>query len=153
MRELEVVDPEIAAALQNELARQELTIELVAATNFASRAVLEVQGSVFAQKTLEGYPGQRYHGGHRYVDVVENLATERAKQIFGAEHANVQPHSGVSANMAVYFAVLQPGDSILGMDLATGGHLSHGNRASFSGRFYQPSFYGVDPDSELIVYD
>jgi glycine hydroxymethyltransferase len=153
MRELEISDPEIAAALQNELARQALTIELVAATNFASRAVLEVQGSVFAHKTLEGYPGKRYHGGHKYVDVIENLAIERAKKIFRAEHANVQPHSGVSANMAVYFAVLQPGDGILGMDLATGGHLSHGNRASFSGRFYRASFYGVDPDSELIDYD
>jgi glycine hydroxymethyltransferase len=153
MNELEIADPEIAAALKNELARQAFTIELVAATNFASRAVLEVQGSVFAHKTLEGYPGKRYHGGHKYVDVIENLAIERAKEIFGAEHANVQPHSGVSANMAVYFAVLQPGDGILGMDLATGGHLSHGNKASFSGRFYQPSFYGVDPDSELIDYD
>jgi glycine hydroxymethyltransferase len=153
MNELEIVDPEIAAALKNELARQALTIELVAATNFTSRAVLEVQGSVFAQKTLEGYPGKRYHGGHRYVDVVENLAIERAKEIFGAEHANVQPHSGVSDNTAVYFAVLQPGDRILGMDLATGGHLSHGHQASFSGRVYQASAYGVDPDSELIDYD
>lgn len=153
MSELEIADPEVAAAVKGELARQALTIELVAATNFASRAVLEVQGSVFAHKTLEGYPGKRYHGGHKYVDVIENLAIERAKEIFGAEHANVQPHSGVSANMAVYFAVLQPGDGILGMDLATGGHLSHGHRASFSGRFYRPSFYGVDPDSELIVYD
>lgn len=153
MNELAVADPEIAAALRNELERQALTIELVAATNFASRAVLEVQGSVFAYKTLEGYPGQRYHGGHKYVDVIENLAIERAKEIFGTEHANVQPHSGVSANMAVYFAVLQPGDGILGMELATGGHLSHGNKASFSGRFYRPSFYGVDPDSELIDYD
>lgn len=153
MNELEIVDPEIAAALKNDLARQALTIELNAATNFASRAVLEVQGSVFAHKTLEGYPGKRYHGGHKYVDVIENLAVERAKKLFGAEHANVQPHSGVSANMAVYFAALQPGDRILGMDLATGGHLSHGHSASFSGRFYQASFYGVDPDSELIDYD
>ena len=153
MKELEIADPEIAAALKNEVARQALTIELVAATNFASRAVLEVQGSVFAHKTLEGYPGRRYHGGHRYVDVIENLAIKRAKEIFGAEHANVQPHSGVSANTAVYFAVLQPGDRILGMDLATGGHLSHGHQASFSGRFYRASFYGVDPNSELIDYD
>jgi len=153
MNELEIADPEVAAALKSELARQAFTIELVAATNFASRAVLEVQGSVFAHKTLEGYLGKRYHGGHKYVDVIENLAIERAKEIFGAEHANVQPHSGVSANMAVYFAVLQPGDGILGMDLATGGHLSHGHPASFSGRFYRASFYGVDPDSELIVYD
>ena len=153
MSELEVVDPEIAAALKNELARQALTIELVAATNFSNQAVLEVQGSVFAHKTLEGYPGKRYHGGHKYVDVIENLAVERAKELFGAEYANVQPHSGVSANMAVYFAVLQPGDCILGMDLAAGGHLSHGHPASFSGRFYRASFYGVDPDSELIDYD
>lgn len=153
MSELEVVDPEVATALRDELARQALTIELVAATNFSSRAVLEVQGSVFAHKTLEGFPGKRYHGGHRNVDIIEKLAIERAQQIFGAEHANVQPHSGVSANAAVYFAVLQPGDSILGMDLATGGHLSHGHPASFSGRFYRASFYGVDPDSELINYD
>jgi len=153
MNELEVADPEVAAALKDELARQALTIELVAATNFASRAVLEVQGSVFAHKTLEGYPGKRYHGGHRNVDVIEKLGVERAKEIFGAEHANVQPHSGVSANTAVYFAVLQPGDGILGMDLATGGHLSHGHRASFSGRFYRASFYGVDPDSEMIDHD
>ncbi len=153
MSELEVVDPEVAAALRDELVRQALTIELVAATNFSSRAVLEVQGSVFAHKTLEGFPGKRYHGGHRNVDIIEKLAIQRAKEIFGAEHANVQPHSGVSANTAVYFAVLQPGDGILGMDLATGGHLSHGHSASFSGRFYRASFYGVDPDSELINYD
>ena len=153
MSELEVVDPEIAAAVRNEMIRQALTIELVAATNFASRAVLEVQSSVFAHKTLEGYLGRRYHGGHKYVDVIENLAIERAKKLFGAEHANVQPHSGVSANMAVFFAALQPGDRILAMDLASGGHLSHGQSASFSGRFYRASFYGVDPDSELIDYD
>jgi len=153
MSKLEIADPEVAAAVRNELARQAFTIELVAATNFASQAVLEVQGSVFAHKTLEGYPGKRYHGGYKYVDVIENLAIERAKKLFGAEHANVQPHSGVSANMAVYFAALQPGDRILAMDLAAGGHLSHGHSASFSGRFYRASFYGVDPGSELIDYD
>lgn len=153
MSQLEAVDPEVAAAVRDELARQALTIELVAATNFTSRAVLEVQGSVFAHKTLEGYPGRRYHGGHRNVDIIEKLGIERAKALFGAEYANVQPHSGVSANTAVYFAVLQPGDGILGMDLATGGHLSHGHSASFSGRFYRASFYGVDRGSELIDYD
>ena len=153
MNQLEAVDPEVAAALKDELARQALTIELVAATNFTSRAVLEVQGSVLAHKTLEGYPGRRYHGGHRNVDVIERLGIERAKTLFGAEYANVQPHSGVSANTAVYFAVLQPGDGMLGMDLATGGHLSHGHSASFSGRFYRASFYGVDRGSELIDYD
>ena len=153
MSHLEAADPEIAAALRDELTRQSLTIELVAATNFASRAVLEVQGSVFAQKTLEGYPGKRYHGGHRNVDIIETLGIERAKALFGAEYANVQPHSGVSANTAVYFAVLQPGDGILGMDLATGGHLSHGHAASFSGRVYRAAFYGVDPASERIDYD
>lgn len=153
MSQLEAVDPEVAAAVRDELARQALTIELVAATNFTSRAVLEVQGSVFAHKTLEGYPGRRYHGGHRNVDIIEKLGIERAKALFGAEYANVQPHSGVSANTAVYFAVLQPGDGMLGMDLATGGHLSHGHSASFSGRFYRASFYGVDRGSELIDYD
>ncbi len=153
MSQLEAVDPEVAATLKDELARQALTIELVAATNFPSRAVLEVQGSVLAHKTLEGYPGRRYHGGHRNVDVIERLGIERAKALFGAEYANVQPHSGVSANTAVYFAVLQPGDGMLGMDLATGGHLSHGHSASFSGRFYRASFYGVDRGSELIDYD
>ncbi|KPL24255.1 MAG: serine hydroxymethyltransferase [Anaerolineae bacterium SM23_84] len=153
MNQLEAVDPEVAAALKDELARQALTIELVAATNFTSRAVLEVQGSVLAHKTLEGYPGRRYHGGHRNVDVIERLGIERAKTLFGAEYANVQPHSGVSANTAVYFAVLEPGDGMLGMDLATGGHLSHGHSASFSGRFYRASFYGVDRGSELIDYD
>ena len=153
MSHLEAADPEIAAALRDEIQRQSLTIELVAATNFASQAVLEVQGSVFAHKTLEGYPGKRYHGGHRNVDTIERLGVERAKALFGAEYANVQPHSGVSANTAVYFAVLEPGDGILGMDLATGGHLSHGHPASSSGRVYRAAFYGVDQASELIDYD
>ncbi len=153
MSHLEAADPEVAAALRDEVKRQSLTIELVAATNFASRAVLEVQGSVFAHKTLEGYPGKRYHGGHVNVDIIERLGVERAKELFGAEYANVQPHSGVSANSAVYFAVLEPGDGILGMDLATGGHLSHGHAASFSGRVYRAAFYGVDRASELIDYD
>ncbi len=153
MSHLEVADPEVAAALRDEIARQSLTIELVAATNFVSPAVLEVQGSVFAHKTLEGYPGKRYHGGHRNVDIIERLGVERAKVLFGAEYANVQPHSGVSANTAVYFAVLQPGDGILGMDLATGGHLSHGHAASFSGRVYRAASYGVERASELIDYD
>ena len=153
MRELEVVDPEIAAALQNELARQELTIELVAATNFTSRAVLDVQGSVFAHKTLEGYPGQRYHGGHKYVDVIENLAIERAKEIFGAEHANVQPHSGTQANITAYLAFLKPGDTIMGMSLSHGGHLSHGHPVNFSGMFFNVEHYEVDRETRMLNYD
>jgi len=153
MNEIRIADPEIASAIEEEMARQAMTIELNAATNFPEAAVLEVQGSVLAQKTLEGYPGARYHGGHRQADIIERIAVERAKELFGAEHANVQPHSGTHANLAVYFAVLEPGDTILGMDLASGGHLSHGYRASFSGRFFKPLSYGVNPADNLIDYD
>lgn len=153
MEALRIVDPEIAAAIEQEIVQQGMTIELNAATNLCSRAVLEAQGNLFAYKTLEGYPGSRFHGGHHQVDVVENLAIERAKKLFGAEHANIQPHCGVNANLAVYFAVLKPGDYILGMDLAMGGHLSHGHKATFSGKFLKSFSYGVDPQKELIDYD
>lgn len=153
MNTLGMVDPEIAAAVQDETDRQAQTIELNAATNTPSVAVIEAQGNIFAHKTLEGYPGSRYHGGYRNVDVVERIAVERAKQLFHADHANVQPHCGVNANLAVYFAALEPGDAILGMNLATGGHLSHGHRASFSGRFFKPFYYGVDPVTETLDYD
>lgn len=153
MNTLGMIDPEIAAAIQDEMDRQALTIELNAATNSPSAAVIEAQNNVFAHKTLEGYPGNRYHGGYRNVDVIETLAVERAKRLFHADHANVQPHCGVNANLAVYFAALEPGDVILGMDLATGGHLSHGHKASFSGRFFKPFYYGVDPVTETLDYD
>jgi len=153
MNTLGMIDPEIAAAIQDEMDRQALTIELNAATNSPSVAVIEAQGNAFAHKTLEGYPGNRYHGGYRNVDVIETLAVERAKRLFHADHANVQPHCGVNANLAVYFAALEPGDVILGMDLATGGHLSHGHKASFSGRFFKPFYYGVDPVTETLDYD
>jgi glycine hydroxymethyltransferase len=153
INELEIVDPEIAEAVRKELEREAFTIDLIAALNFPSRAVMEVQGSVFAARSAEGYPGRRFHGGTQYLDVIENLAIERAKKLFGAEHANVQPNSGVCANMAIYFATVQAGDRILSMELAHGGHLSHGHPASFSGRLFQASFYGVDPESEMIDYD
>jgi len=153
MRDLRIIDPEIADAIHHETKRQALTIDLIASTNFISQAVLDVQASVFARTTMEGYPGARYHGGHQYVDVVEQLAIKRAKKLFGAEHANVQPHSGVSANLGVFVGMLQAGDGILGMKLDHGGHLSHGYPASLSGKYYRASFYGVSPDSELIDYD
>jgi glycine hydroxymethyltransferase len=152
-RELDIVDPELAEAIRMEWERLASSIDLIAALNFPSRAVTEVQGSVFATRRCEGYPGRRYHGGTKYLDVIENLARDRAKQLFGAEHANVQPHSGVNANMAVYFAVLKPGSRLLGMDLTHGGHLSHGYHATLSGRIYNAEFYGVDPTTELINYD
>ena len=152
METLRMVDPEVADAIEEESAQQGMTIELNAATNLCSLAVLEAQGNLFASKTLEGYPGSRYHGGHSRVDVIETLAVERVKKLFGAEHANIQPHSGVSANLAVYFAVLDPGDAILGMDLAMGGHLSHGHKATFSGKFLTSFSYGVEPESGRIDY-
>jgi len=152
METLRTVDPEVADAIEEEGNQQIRTIELNAATNLCSRAVLEAQGNLFAYKTLEGYPGSRYHGGHGRVDVIENLARERAKKLFGAEHANIQPHSGVSANLAVYFAMLNPGDAILGMDLAMGGHLSHGHKATFSGKFLTAFSYGVEPEGGRIDY-
>ncbi len=146
-------DPEVAAALAHETHRQHEGLEMIASENFVSEAVLEAAGSVFTNKYAEGYPGRRYYGGCEHTDVVENLARERAKQIFGAEHANVQPHSGSQANAAAYMAVLQPGDTILGLDLAHGGHLTHGHKLSFSGKLYRPTFYGVRKDTERIDYD
>jgi len=140
---LEVVDPEVFAAIKAEAARQHEGLELIASENFVSGAVLEAMGSVLTNKYAEGYPGKRYYGGCEYVDVVENLARERAKALFGADHANVQPHSGAQANMAAYFAFLQPGDKLLGMDLSHGGHLTHGSPVNFSGRLYDVVPYGV----------
>ncbi len=146
-------DPEIFAAIESEAKRQNENIELIASENFTSRAVMEAQGSCLTNKYAEGYPGRRWYGGCEHVDVVEQLAIDRAKQLFGAEHVNVQPHSGSQANMAVYFSVLQPGDKILTMDLSHGGHLTHGNKANFSGRYYEVSHYGVSRGSETIDYD
>ncbi len=150
---LAATDPEIADAIAKESRRQFEHIELIASENFTSRAVMEAQGSCLTNKYAEGYPGRRWYGGCEYVDIVETLAIERAKELFGAEHANVQPHSGSQANMAVYFSVLQPGDKILTMDLAHGGHLTHGHKANFSGRLYEVHHYGVSPDTETIDYD
>jgi glycine hydroxymethyltransferase len=146
-------DPQVFQAIQDELKRQQTKIELIASENFVSRAVMEAQGSVLTNKYAEGYPGRRYYGGCEYVDVVEELARERAKQIFGAEHANVQPHSGAQANMAVYFTVLKHGDTVLGMNLSHGGHLTHGSPVNFSGIQYNFVEYGVDPETHLINYD
>lgn len=150
---LAATDPEIARALALELARQQNTLELIASENSASLAVLEAQGSILTNKYAEGYPGRRYYGGCQYVDIAEQLAIDRAKQIFGAEHANVQPHSGTEANLAVYLALLKPGDTILGMNLAHGGHLTHGSPLNMSGKYFQVVFYGVEPDSGLINYE
>jgi len=147
------VDPEVAKAIAEEGERQFENIELIASENFTSRAVMEAQGSCLTNKYAEGYPGKRWYGGCEHVDVVEQLAIDRAKALFGAEHANVQPHSGSGANMAVYFSVLQPGDRILAMNLAHGGHLTHGHRANFSGKFFEISAYGVHPETETIDYD
>lgn len=150
---LSEVDPEIADAIRSERHRQFEHVELIASENFTSKAVMEAQGSCLTNKYAEGYPGRRWYGGCENVDVVESLAIERAKKLFGAEHANVQAHSGSQANMAVYFSVLQPGDRILTMDLSHGGHLTHGHRANFSGKLYEVHHYGVDPTTEQIDYD
>jgi glycine hydroxymethyltransferase len=147
------VDPEIFEAIVAEEKRQRENIELIASENFTSRAVMEAQGSVLTNKYAEGYPGKRWYGGCENVDTVEQLAIDRAKQVFGAEHVNVQPHSGAQANMAVYFAAIKPGDKILTMNLAHGGHLTHGHPANFSGKFYQVTHYGVDAQTEQIDYD
>jgi glycine hydroxymethyltransferase len=152
-RTLKAVDPEVYQAIADERARQNFGLELIASENFVSRAVLEAAGSVLTNKYAEGYPGKRYYGGCEFVDVVERLAIERAQQLFGAQHVNVQPHSGTSANMAVYFAMLKPGDKLMGMDLSSGGHLTHGHRLSYSGRDFQVISYGVDRESERIDYD
>ena len=152
-RTLAQADPEVAAAVEHETLRQHEGLEMIASENFVSEAVLEAAGSVFTNKYAEGYPGRRYYGGCEYADVVENLARDRALRIFSAEHANVQPHSGSQANAAAYMAVLQTGDTILGLDLAHGGHLTHGHKLSFSGKLYRTTFYGVRRDTELIDYD
>ncbi|MHB1399059.1 MAG: serine hydroxymethyltransferase [Trichloromonadaceae bacterium] len=146
-------DPQIAATIQKETARQEYSLEFIASENFVSEAVLEAQGSVLTNKYAEGYPGKRYYGGCEFVDVAEQLAIDRAKELFGAEHANVQPHSGSQANMAVYFAACQPGDTVLGMNLAHGGHLTHGSPVNFSGKLYNIVPYGVKPDTGRIDYE
>ncbi|SFI66752.1 serine hydroxymethyltransferase [Thermoflavimicrobium dichotomicum] len=146
-------DPQVLEAIQQELGRQRNKIELIASENFVSPAVMEAMGTVLTNKYAEGYPAKRYYGGCEYVDIVEDLARERAKELFGAEHANVQPHSGAQANMAVYFAILEPGDTVLGMNLAHGGHLTHGSPVNFSGKLYNFVAYGVDPDTHLIDYD
>ena len=146
-------DPELYGAMKNELERQRDHIELIASENFTSRAVMEAMGSHLTNKYAEGYPGARYYGGCEYVDIVEQLAIDRAKKLFGAEHANVQPHSGSQANVAVYLALLKPGDTILGMDLSHGGHLTHGSKASISGKYFNACFYGVNPETEMIDYE
>jgi glycine hydroxymethyltransferase len=153
MSELKETDPEVYNAIKGEEQRELEKIVLIASENYVSQAVLETQGSVFTNKYAEGYPGRRYYGGCEYADAVESLAIERAKKLFGAEHVNVQPHSGSSANMAVYFSVLQPGDAILGMSLPHGGHLTHGASVSFSGQLYRSVSYGVDRRTELLDYD
>ena len=153
MPSLADLDPQIAEALEGEDRRQRESIVLIASENYASKAVLASGSSVISNKYAEGYPGRRYYGGCEYVDVVENLAIERAKELFGAEHANVQPHSGAQANMAVYFALLEPGDTVMGMQLDHGGHLTHGAKVNFSGRLYNFVSYGVDRETETIDFD
>jgi glycine hydroxymethyltransferase len=147
------VDPEIAAAIDQETLRQHEGLEMIASENFVSEAVLEAAGSVFTNKYAEGYPGRRYYGGCEYADIVENLARDRARQLFGGEHINVQPHSGSQANASAFAAVLQPGDTILGLDLSHGGHLTHGHKLSFSGKLYRTTFYHVRRETEQIDYD
>jgi len=152
-RPLYEVDPQVAMAIDNEVRRQHEGLELIASENFVSEAVLEAMGSVFTNKYAEGYPGKRYYGGCEFTDVVEDLARERAKKLFGADHANVQPHAGSQANMAAYAAVLQPGDTILGLNLAHGGHLTHGHHLNFSGKTYKIVPYGVTKETETVDYD
>ncbi len=153
MKHLQSADKQVYDAIQKELGRQRDKIELIASENFVSEAVMEAQGSVLTNKYAEGYPGRRYYGGCEYVDIAEDLARERAKEIFGAEHANVQPHSGAQANMGVYFTILKPGDTVLGMNLSHGGHLTHGSPVNFSGELYRFVDYGVDKDTERIDYE
>jgi glycine hydroxymethyltransferase len=153
IRTLAAVDPDVARAIRNEIHRQNDGLELIASENFVSPAILEAAGSVLTNKYAEGYPGKRYYGGCEYVDVVETLAIDRAKALFGAEHANVQPHSGAQANMAVYFTLLKPGDTVLGMNLAHGGHLTHGHPLNFSGKLYTIVPYGVRKEDERIDYE
>jgi len=153
MSRLKEVDPEVYEAILGETKREAYQLELIASENFVSPAVLEALGSVMTNKYAEGYPGRRYYGGCEYMDRVENLARERAKQLFGCEHVNVQPHSGSQANMGVYFCVLKPGDTILGLNLSHGGHLTHGSPVNFSGKFFKVHFYGVKKDTEVIDYE
>ncbi len=153
MGSLSQTDPVVFSALQKEIKRQKETINLIASENYASRAIMEIQASVFANKYAEGYPGQRYYGGCENMDTIESLAIERAKQLFHTEYANVQPHSGAQANMAVYFTLVNPGDTVMGMSLAHGGHLTHGSPANFSGKLYHFVHYGVNRDTERIDYD
>src|ERR1700687_24238 len=152
-RPLSVVDPEVYDAIQHEVERQHGRLELIASENFTSEAILQATGSVLTNKYAEGYPGKRYYGGCEFVDIVENLAVERPKQLFGVEYANVQPHSGAQANMAVYFSALQPGDTIMGTALDHGGHLTHGSKVNFSGKFYNVVPYMVDAKTERFDYD
>lgn len=153
LQTLEIVDPEINAAINQELGRQRDKLEMIASENIVSKAVMQAQGSVLTNKYAEGYPAKRYYGGCEYVDVVEQLAIDRAKKLFGAEYANVQPHSGAQANTAVYFALLNPGDTILGMNLTDGGHLTHGSPVNISGKYFKIVPYGVDKETERIDYD
>ena len=150
---VKATDPQVFEAMQQELNRQEGNIELIASENFVSEAVMQAMGSHLTNKYAEGYPGKRYYGGCQYVDIVEDLARERAKKLFGAEHANVQPHSGAQANTAVYFAMLNPGDTIMGMSLSPGGHLTHGSPVNISGKYFHFVSYGVDEKTEQIDYD
>src|SRR5699024_4469426 len=153
MDHLKQADRELFDAIEEERGRQQDNIELIASENFVSEAVMEAMGSVLTNKYAEGYPGKRYYGGCEHVDVAENLARDRAKQLFGAEHVNVQPHSDAQANMAVYFSVLEPGDTVLGMSLSHGGHLTHGSPVNFSGELYNFVEYGVDRETEQLDYD
>ena len=150
---LKSVDPEVTEAIEKEINRQRNKIELIASENFVSEAVIEAMGTPLTNKYAEGYPGKRYYGGCEYVDIVEDLARERAKELFGAEFANVQPHSGATANLAVFFAAMEPGDTYLGMSLAEGGHLSHGSPVNISGKYFNVVPYGVDPVTHRIDYD
>src|SRR4051812_6378523 len=152
-RHVAEVDPEIAELLESELRRQETTLEMIASENFVPQAVLDCQGSVLTNKYAEGYPGKRYYGGCEFVDVVEQLAIDRAKEVFGADHANVQPHAGAQANAAVYHALMDPGDTVLGLSLPHGGHLTHGMKLNFSGRLYDVAAYEVDRETGLLDMD
>ena len=149
---LEKADPEITAAIKREINRQETKIEMIASENFVNYEIMEAAGSALTNKYAEGYPGKRYYGGCEFVDEVETMAIERAKKIFGADHANVQPHCGANANTAVYQAVLEPGDTVMGMDLSNGGHLSHGSPVNISGKLYNFVSYGLDPETEMIDF-
>jgi glycine hydroxymethyltransferase len=153
MNELSEFDPELSEAIEGELKREEETLNLIASENYASKSVLKVQGSLLTNKYAEGYPGRRYYGGCEFIDRAERLAISRAKELFGAEYVNVQPHSGTQANMAIYLAMLKPGERILGMDLSSGGHLSHGSRVNFSGFLFESITYGVDPETHRIDFD